>query len=83
MPPPELSLDKGGHCCPPIKSILGVSVKPFPVLTGLRVATVCLCLLKSQTPFDGTTLPLKVRIIESNNFVGSHWIGLVCLVWYS
>ena len=44
-----------------------VSVKPDPIPTGLRVVTVCLCLLKGQTPVDDAGC---LGNVEAENLVG-------------
>ena len=44
-----------------------VSVKPDPIPTGLRVAAVCLCLLKGQTPVDDAGC---LGNVEAENLVG-------------
>ena len=53
----------------PLDSFCLVSVKPDAILTGLRVAAVCLCLLKGQTPVDGPIRLVKMWGEGAEDFV--------------
>jgi hypothetical protein len=72
------STDQRGHRCPPFGSCLRVTVEPFARLAGLRVAAVCLCLLKGQTTLDDPIPLLKVGSKGADDVVEGHRLG--CLV---
>ena len=54
----------------PLDSFCLVSVKPDAILAGLRVAAVCFCLLKGQTPVDDARGLVKMWGEGAEDFVG-------------
>ena len=57
---------------PPVRSCLRVPIKPLPILTGLGVPAMVLCLLKGKTPLNDPVPLLKGGMVGSDNVVEGH-----------
>ena len=57
---------------PPVRSCLRVPIKPLPILTGLGVPAMVLCLLKGQTTLYDPIPLLKGGMVGSNDVVEDH-----------